>query len=242
MGRWSVTAIVLGSLMLSGAGNVEPDPSPPSTLSQATIEGLNNVNNANHAANENSLLAFNLPVRDPQHPNHQEGVPENFQDVAGLREFLKVEEEGRLEIPLDQWEEGAMNSLNIELSARMSKLQFFSRGYRKLLARVVSVVLVRVFRQEGPSGVYLVRAEGPFAPDNATEASKARGEKASPGWWRASKWPLVSGPSMVGENLERSAIEAIRTSLGGLVMGTGVDVPLSNVELVNVLTSQLVLT
>ena len=236
--RTSVPAIMLGHLALSCTGDTSSDLSPPPPLSQATLEGLKNVNNANHAANENSLLAFNLPVGDRQHPNHQKGMPENFEDVTELKEYLQAEEEGRLEISLDQWEEGALNSLKIELGSGMSKLQFFTRGYRKMLARVVSVVLVRVFRLEGPAGVYLVRSEGPFASDDATEASKARGEKASPSWWRASKWSLVSGPSRVGEDVEKSAVQAVRSSLGGLVKGTGADVALSNLELVNVLTSQ----
>jgi hypothetical protein len=42
----------------------------------------------------------------------------------------------------------------------------------------------------------------------------------------------------VGEDVEKSAVQAVRSSLGGLVKGTGADVALSNLELVNVLTSQ----
>lgn len=232
-----VPALVLGSLALIGA-QTETGSSPPPALSQATIEGLKNVNNANHAANENSLLFFNLPVGDSRHPNYQEGMPESFEDVAQLKEFLQAEEEGRLPIPVDKWDEKTLSSLRIELNAGASKLQFFARGYRKLLCRVVSVILVRVFREEGPPGIYLVRADGPFAPEDATEETKARGEKASPSWWRASKWSLVSGPALVGEKIEDAVVQAVRTSLGGLVTGTGADVPVSKLELVNVLTSQ----
>ena len=152
---------------------------------------------------------LNLRVSDAAHPNHQTGVPDSFADVDELKEYLKSSEGGKAPIALfpdnKQWNKKLVDALLQEINTGQSKLELFpSDDGGKKLARVISIINIRVYNSDVEGGYYLVDVRSTLPPNTGKHSEKGAFPKVG--------WKLLAGPMEVGEEPLAAAAKALEAS------------------------------